>query len=77
VTALAEIISEVRGELGVGVEVLTHSTMLVYLPNINDLLPAMLVSCTITAYEAQKLLLMPLLATAEHAMEMGQPPHVG
>jgi hypothetical protein len=40
VTALAEIISEVRGVLGVGVEVLTDPTMLVQLPNDNDGLPA-------------------------------------
>jgi hypothetical protein len=40
VTALAEIISEVRGALGVGVEVLTNPAMLVQLPNGNDGLPA-------------------------------------
>jgi hypothetical protein len=40
VTALAGIISEVRDALGVGVEVLTHPTMLVQLPNGNDGLPA-------------------------------------
>jgi hypothetical protein len=40
VTALAEFISEVRGALGVGVEVLTDPTMLVQLPNGNDALPA-------------------------------------
>jgi hypothetical protein len=41
VTALAEIISEVRGALGVGVEVLTYPTvLLVQLPNGNDGLPA-------------------------------------
>jgi hypothetical protein len=40
VTALAEIISEVRGALEVGVEVLTDLTMLVQLPNSNDGLPA-------------------------------------
>jgi hypothetical protein len=40
VTALAEIISEVRGALGVGVEVLTYPTMLVQLPDGNDGLPA-------------------------------------
>jgi hypothetical protein len=40
VTALAEIISEVRGALGVGVEVLIDPTMLVQLPNGNDGLPA-------------------------------------
>jgi hypothetical protein len=40
VTALAEIISEVRGALGAGVEVLTDPTMLVHLPNGNDGLPA-------------------------------------
>jgi hypothetical protein len=40
VTALAEFISEVRGALGVGVEVLTYPTMLVQLPNGNDGLPA-------------------------------------
>jgi hypothetical protein len=40
VTALAEIISEARGALGVGVEVLTDPTMLVHLPNGNDGLPA-------------------------------------
>jgi hypothetical protein len=40
VTALAEIISEIRGALGVGVEVLTDPTMLVQLPNGNDGLPA-------------------------------------
>jgi hypothetical protein len=39
VTALAEIISEVRGPLGVGVEVLTDPTMLVQLPKGNDGLP--------------------------------------
>jgi hypothetical protein len=39
-TALAEIISEVRGALGVGVEVLTYPTILVQLPNGNDGLPA-------------------------------------
>jgi hypothetical protein len=36
VTALVEIISEVRGALGVGVEVLTYPTMLVQLPNGDD-----------------------------------------
>jgi hypothetical protein len=40
VTTLAEIISEVRGALGVSVEVLIDSTMLVQLPNGNDDLPA-------------------------------------
>jgi hypothetical protein len=40
VTALAEIISEVCGALGVGVEVLTYPTMLVQLPKSNDGLPA-------------------------------------
>jgi hypothetical protein len=40
VTFLAEIISEVRGALGVGVEVLTDPTMLVHLPSGNDGLPA-------------------------------------
>jgi hypothetical protein len=40
VPALAEIISEVRGALGDGVEVLTDPTMLVQLPNGNDGLPA-------------------------------------
>jgi hypothetical protein len=40
VTALAEIISEVRGALGVGVEVLTDPTMLVQLSYGNDGLPA-------------------------------------
>jgi hypothetical protein len=40
VTALAEIISEVRGALGVSVKVLTDPTMLVQLPNGNDGLPA-------------------------------------
>jgi hypothetical protein len=40
VTAFAEIISEVRGALGVGVEVLTDPTMSVQLPNGNDGLPA-------------------------------------
>jgi hypothetical protein len=39
-TALAEIISEVRGALGVGVEVLKDHTMLAQLPNGNDGLPA-------------------------------------
>jgi hypothetical protein len=39
VTALAEIISEVRGALGVDVDVLTDPTMLVQLPNGNDGLP--------------------------------------
>jgi ABC-type transporter lipoprotein component MlaA len=40
VTPIAEVISEVRGALGVGVEVLTDSTMLVQLPNGNYGLPA-------------------------------------
>jgi hypothetical protein len=40
VTALAEVISEVYGALGVGVEVLTYPTMLVQLPNGNDGSPA-------------------------------------
>jgi hypothetical protein len=40
VTALAEFFSEVRGALGVGVDVLTYPTMLVQLPNGNDGLPA-------------------------------------
>jgi hypothetical protein len=40
VTALAEFISEVRGALGVGVEVLTDPTMVVKIPNGNDGLPA-------------------------------------
>jgi hypothetical protein len=39
VTALAELISEVRGALGVGVEVVIDPTMLVQLPNGNDGLP--------------------------------------
>jgi hypothetical protein len=39
VAALAEIISEVRGALGVGVESLTDTTMLVQLPNGSDGLP--------------------------------------
>jgi hypothetical protein len=39
VTALAEIISEVRGALGGGVEVLTDPMMLVQLPDGNDGLP--------------------------------------
>jgi hypothetical protein len=38
--ALAKIISEVRGAVGVGVEVLTDPTMLVHLPNGNEGLPA-------------------------------------
>jgi hypothetical protein len=40
VAALTEIIFEVRGALGVGVEVLTYPTMLAQLPNANDGLPA-------------------------------------
>jgi hypothetical protein len=40
VTALGEIISEVRGALGVYVEVLTDPTMLVQLPKGDDGLPA-------------------------------------
>jgi hypothetical protein len=40
VTGLAEIISEVRGALGVAVDILTNPTMLVQLPNGNDGLPA-------------------------------------
>jgi hypothetical protein len=40
VTALAEIISGVRGALGVGVDVLTDPTMVFQLPNGNDGLPA-------------------------------------
>jgi hypothetical protein len=40
VTALAEIISEVRCALGVSVEVLTNPNMLVRPPNGNDGLPA-------------------------------------
>jgi hypothetical protein len=36
VTALVEIISEVRGALGVGVEAFTDLTILVQLPNDND-----------------------------------------
>jgi hypothetical protein len=40
VTALAEIIPEVRGALGVGVDVLTDPTMLVQLTGGNDGLPA-------------------------------------
>jgi hypothetical protein len=40
VTTLTEIISEVRGALGAGVEVLTYPTMLVQLPNGNEALPA-------------------------------------
>jgi hypothetical protein len=59
VTALAEIISEVRSALGVGVEVLTDPTMLVQLPNGKDGLPADVGSCTIMASEAQNLPLMP------------------
>jgi hypothetical protein len=38
-TALAKVISEVRGALGAGVEVLTDPTMIVQLPNGNDGLP--------------------------------------
>jgi hypothetical protein len=40
VTALAEIISKIRGALGVGVEVFTDPAMLVQLPNGNYGLPA-------------------------------------
>jgi hypothetical protein len=40
VTALAEIISEVRGAFGVGVHVVTDPTTLGQLPNRNDGLPA-------------------------------------
>jgi hypothetical protein len=40
VTALAEIVSEARGALGVGVEVLTQPTMSVEIPNGNDGLAA-------------------------------------
>jgi hypothetical protein len=40
VTALAEIISLLRGALGVSVEVPTNPTMLVHIPNGNDGLPA-------------------------------------
>jgi hypothetical protein len=40
VRALAEIISEVRGALVVGVEVLKYFTILVQLPSGNDGLPA-------------------------------------
>jgi hypothetical protein len=40
VTVLAKIISEVRGALGVGVEVLTYPTMIVQLPDGIDGLPA-------------------------------------
>jgi hypothetical protein len=40
VAALAEIVSEILGALGVGVEVLTDPAMLVQLPNGNDGLPA-------------------------------------
>jgi hypothetical protein len=40
VTAVAEITSEVRGALGIGVEVLTNPAMLVQLPDGNDGLPA-------------------------------------
>jgi hypothetical protein len=39
VTVLVEIISEVRGALGVGVEALIDHTMLIQLPNGNDGLP--------------------------------------
>jgi hypothetical protein len=39
-TALAEIVSEIRGALGAGVEVLIYPTMSVQLPNGNDSLPA-------------------------------------
>jgi hypothetical protein len=39
VTALAEIISEVRGALGVGVEIPIYPTMLIQLPNRNEGLP--------------------------------------
>jgi hypothetical protein len=59
VTALAEIISEVRGALGVGVEVLTDSTMLVQLPNGNDGLPADVDVLHYHGYEAQNSPLMP------------------
>jgi len=40
VTAVAEIFSEIRGALGVGVEVLTNPDILVQLPSGNDGLPA-------------------------------------
>jgi hypothetical protein len=60
VAALAEIIPEVRGALGVVVEVLTNPAMWVQLPNGNDGLPADEgVFYTITASEAQNLLFMP------------------
>jgi hypothetical protein len=59
VSALAEIISEVRGAFGVGVEVLTAPAILAQLPNGNDGLPPDLGIFTAAASEAQILLLMP------------------
>jgi hypothetical protein len=60
VTAPAEIISEVRGALAVGDEVLPDPTMLVLTPQRQRRLPRRIwVPCTIKASEAQNLLLMP------------------
>jgi hypothetical protein len=59
VTVLAEIISEGRGALRVGVEILTNPTMLVQLPAATTASPRMWVFCTITAYKAQNLPLVP------------------
>jgi hypothetical protein len=59
VTAPAEIISEVRGALGFGVEVLTYPMMLVQLPNGNDGLPADVGVLHYHGIRAQNLLSMP------------------
>jgi hypothetical protein len=58
---MCAIISEVRGALGVGVEVLTDPMMLVQLPNGNDGLPADVgvLHYPFTTSEAQDLPLMP------------------
>jgi hypothetical protein len=59
VAALAEISSEVRGALGVGVEVLTGPAMLVQAPNGNDGLPADVGVLHYHGIRGSNLLLMP------------------
>jgi hypothetical protein len=63
VTTLAEIISEVRGALGVGVEVLTNPTMLIQLPNGNDGLPADVGILLFHGIRGSKLALDPLVSS--------------
>jgi hypothetical protein len=71
VTVLAEIVSEVRGALGVSVEVLTDLTMVVQLPNGNDGLPA---DAGVLHYHGIRGSKLPLNAAVSGVLGVSNPP---